>query len=396
MKFQRVVLHENNSDPNAEKEINKMPEEAQETIQDLRKYLNIKEPIENPSLVHEALDKSLKLSIRANRRGQIAGPASNLLFVGRAGTGKTAQIKQWAKARNINLVAIDAKTLDKSDIGGGVARAMADDGTPTNKMTHLANEEFDKLDEPGSVLFLDELNRADPEVMGSLLTLILDHEIPNSTEAKGVKKLNNLLFTVAAINPADYYEGTNAMDAAMLNRFRRIDMGETDTTQYRKHILSKLSKKKDTIEKEIKSEKDPDFLEDLYDELTAVEGKMKLADKILRSSMFAWDSIEEEVECTENGASSLSPRSFSAAIEASEGKKDGLLQVWSQLCNPNKQDMIEQILTDYVDVEDKANDALKYKGGFMEDEEELEDIFSGSDSAWDKALNSGLFDALMR
>ena len=45
--------------------------------------------------------------------------------------------------------------------------------------------------------------------------------------------------------------------------------------------------------------------------------------------------------------------------------------------------MVEQILTNYEDVDDKANDALKYKNGFLDNEEEIEDIFGG-ESEWDK------------
>ena len=118
MKFRLV---ENELDPNAEKVIDKMPEEDQEEIEDLTELLDIDTPIENPGLVSKALDRSLDIAIDAYEDGEIAGKAANILFVGRAGTGKTSQIKQWAKARKVNLVMKDAKTFDKSDIGGGVA-----------------------------------------------------------------------------------------------------------------------------------------------------------------------------------------------------------------------------------------------------------------------------------
>ena len=378
MKFRLV---ENNLDPNAEKVIDQMPEEAQEDIEDLTELLDIDTPIENPGLVAKALDRSLDIAIDAYENGEIAGKAANVLFVGRAGTGKTSQIKQWAKARKVNLIMKDAKTFDKSDIGGGVAAAVDDEGKRTNKMTHLSNVEFDGLMQPGSVLFLDELNRADPEVMGSLLTLILDHKIPDNESPGGMKELKGFLFTIAAINPAsDSYEGTNTMDAAMIDRFTMQDMGETDTVQYKNYELSKLEKGIESAK--AKAEKKPN--ERNIRKVTEAEGRYKLAKTILESPYFSWDTEEEEQYANEMQHHTLSPRGFSAVIARCNGTKDDLLEIWPNVVNPEKLDMVEQILTNYVDVEDKANDALRYKNGFLDnEEEEIEDIFGG-ESEWDK------------
>lgn len=390
MKINRA-LNENSIDPTAEEVISEMPKEEQKDIVNLSKVLDTKTPIENPSNVTDALDRSLKIAMRAYRKGEQAGPAANLLFVGRAGTGKTSQIKQWAAHRGVNLVMKDAKSLDKSDIGGGVSAKVDDNGVRTNKMTHLSNDEFDSLDTPGSVLFLDELNRADPEVMGSLLTLILDHDIPDNESESGMKHFNGWLFTVAAVNPASYYDDTNAMDAAMLNRFTQEDMGDVDTIQYKKYQLSRLDKMSAKLEAMIEAEEDPEEKQDLVDEYYEVQGMKKLAKTILESPYFEWDTIEDEVHCTDIGVSSLSPRSFEAVLDASMGNKDMFIKMWPKLCNPDKIDMITQILANYKDVDDKANDALKYKNGFKDEApEEGEDIFGG-ESAWDKIAASGLF-----
>lgn len=392
MKFRLV---ENDLDPNAEEVIDNMPEEDQEVIEDLTEILDIDTPIENPGLVSKALDRSLDIAIDAYEDGEIAGKAANVLFVGRAGTGKTSQIKQWAKARKVNLVMKDAKTFDKSDIGGGVAAMVDDEGKRTNKMTHLSNAEFDGLMKPGSVLFLDELNRADPEVMGSLLTLILDHKIPDNDSPGGMKTLKGFLFTVAAVNPSnESYEGTNTMDAAMIDRFTIQDMGDTDTLQYKKYELGKLQGYIDKAEARAKSKPTDRNIR----KLTEAQGRYKLAKTILESPYFAWDTEEEEAYANEMQTHTLSPRGFSAVINRCNGTKEDLLEVWPTVVNPDKLDMVEQILTTYEDVDDKANDALKYKGGFADgekpasnsnNEEELDDIF-GAETEWDK-LN-GLLD----
>lgn len=402
----RFRLVENELDPNAEKQIDKMPEEEQEEIEDLSEILDIDTPIENPGLVAKALDRSLDIAMDAWEDGEIAGKEANVLFVGRAGTGKTSQIKQWAKARNVNLVMKDAKSFDKSDIAGGVAPKVDENGKQMNVMTHLTNVEFDSLMKPGSVLFLDELNRADTDVIGSLLTLILDHQIPDAQDPKSMRDLKGLLFTIAAINPAtsDAYSGTNMLDAATLDRFTIQDMGDVDTLQYKKYELSELQKSIDKAKARAEAKPSDRNLR----KLTQAQGRYKLAKTILESPYFAWDTDEEEQYANEMQHHTLSPRGFSAVIKRCDGTKEDLLEIWPTVVNPDKLDMAEQALTNYTDVDDKANDALKYKDGFLddeksnsnaketksttapqEDEEELEDIFGG-ENEWDKV--AGLLD----
>lgn len=376
MKFK--LVEDTAAEKVAEQEIESLPQEEETLLRQVMSRVNWK-PIDNPSHIENELDAALKTSIRALKYGrETAGAAANIMLVGQAGTGKTAIVKKWAKKRNINLVAKNASSFDKTDMGGAVAAKVDDQGKTLNQVTRLSNSEFDSLQEAGSVLFLDELNRADPEIMGSLLTLILDHKVPDTSAKGGMKALPGFLFTIAAINPADEaYEGTNELDTAMRNRFRRLDV-TIDIPQYRKHIIDELEQALKIDEKTAKEDPSEWNLEDL----TASQGRLKLVKTILNSPLFAFDDIEAEREATENQTTTLSPRSFSAIIRACDGTKADLLRLWPDYCNPNKLDMIEAILTDYVDIDDKANNALKYKDGFLNDDEE-ESIF-GKESAWDK------------
>lgn len=54
----------------------------------------------------------------------------------------------------------------------------------------------------------------------------------------------------------------------------------------------------------------------------------------------------------------LNYRSLHLALEASDGKKDKLLRIWNQFAAREKKSMIETILSDYEDVQDKATDAI--------------------------------------
>ena len=148
------------------------------------------------------------------------GDFPNILLIGDAGFSKTAATKEWAQKNGINLVYKDAKTMNPADLGGIVAR----DADDPRYATRLGSSEFAKsLSKPNSVLFLDEYNRAKQEMRGSLLTLVQDHVIwdPNAEGEQGY--LENFLFTVAAINPANSaYAGAKPLDPAERSRFKRV------------------------------------------------------------------------------------------------------------------------------------------------------------------------------
>lgn len=386
MRF-RLVEEDVLDNPAVEETIEELPEEEQDVVEQILSVVDDITPVPNPNDITDALDKSLQIALDALDTGrETAGTAANILLVGGAGTGKSSIVRQWAKHRNINLIAKNASSFDKADMGGGVAAEVDDSGKRLNSMTRLTNKEFDSLMQPGSVLFLDELNRADPEVVGSLLTLILDHQVPDNYSEGGMKHLNGFLFTVAAINPADddTYAGTTEFDNALLDRFRQIPVF-ADVPKYKRHLLDELNQNLELYKK--KAEKNPSRYNS---KVVETMGKIGLAEKILSSPHFDFDSITDEQEARatrRDGKESilqnkiLSPRGFSALIRACDGTKEDFLRLWNDYCNINKKDIIEQILTSYKDVADKANDALKYKNGFLPGEEE-ESIFK--ETAWDK------------
>ena len=168
MRF-RLVEEDVLDNPAVEETIEELPEEEQDVVEEILSVVDDITPIPNPNDITDALDKSLKIALDALDTGrETAGTAANILLVGGAGTGKSSIVRQWAKHRKVNLIAKNASSFDKADMGGGVAAEVDDSGKRLNSMTRLTNKEFDSLMQPGSVLFLDELNRADPEVVGSL------------------------------------------------------------------------------------------------------------------------------------------------------------------------------------------------------------------------------------
>lgn len=303
-------------------------------------------PEEPYGVVEEALDDALEAAKEADDFGEISGV--NVLLIGRGGTGKTARVEAWAKSRGINLVQKDAKTLDPSDLGGIVGRKIGDDGGQLNRATKLSNDEFDKLDQPNSVLFLDELNRAPDDVAGSLLTLINNHTVNDDEEPTGKRVLKGFLFTVAAINPPKPGNKVNELDNPMRSRFGAVEVDSDPEYQlkfFRKHYGELINQMRDSGK---------------VDRIEALQGRLGIAEKLLSDPRFQFDGDEEEDEAQDRGTPVLNARSLTNLLHASKGKKDLFLRKWSNFCNPDKYGIVEDILSDYVDVDDKANDALKY------------------------------------
>ncbi len=292
-------------------------------------------------VIGEVLDDALEAAEEAKDFGMVSGV--NVLLVGRGGTGKTSIVKRWAQLRGVNFVEKDAKTLDPSDLGGIVGRQYDEEGNPTNTVTKLSNHEFDELDKPNSVLFLDELNRAPQDVAGSLLTLINDHVVNDQEDPSGKRLLKGFLFTIAAINPPRPGNEVNELDNPMRSRFRTVDV-ESDKNQMLKYFTFRFNKDMKQMEEAGKTNRIP-----------AIAGRLAIATKLLKDPRFEFDGDEEEDEAQFNGYPVLNPRSLTNLLMASQGKKEKFINMWSGFCNPRMQNLIEDILEDYVDVDDKAN-----------------------------------------
>ena len=330
-------------------------DEAEKVAKDIdADIINANEPKDE---VFDELDRALATAKRQAKRGRTDG-FSNILLVGPAGTGKTSRVKQWAAQRGINLYIRKAMDLDITDMGGAITPDK--EGKKVNRLT---SREWDPLDRPNSVLFLDELNRASSDVRGQLLTLVNNHTISDINEPSGERFLPNFLFTVAAINPANADYATDELDDAEYDRFKRLDI-----------TLNKAGLKKflhDGFEKDLQSI-DPED-----EDYAVIKGQQALADTLLGDKTFRFDDVQTVAKDKQNGQTKhLSPRTFEAAINNCDGTKADLLKVWSKNCGQSSYSMVERILKNYKDIDDKANSVFK--------DEEEEEIFKKPQSNMDK------------
>ena len=296
---------------------------------------------QDKSQIEVALDKALKRAKRV--QGQKGADFPNIILVGDAGSGKSSIVRQWAQANNINLVYKDIKTITPTDLGGLKMRDVDD----PDYAKRIGSKEFiNDLSAPNSVLFLDEYNRAKTEVRGTLLTLVNEHVVWDPKSKSGETFLPNFLFTIMAINPATgAYPGARDLDPAERSRARRVNiqMIPEEHLRYLKKVY--------TNEIENASD-DEDRLE--------CEGRLAIAEKILNDKTFYYDTPDEVIDMHDDPDwVPLNYRSFKKLLDETNGTKKDFLDNWSDYCNYKKKGLVATILSDYVDVEDKANDALK-------------------------------------
>lgn len=161
---------------------------------------------------------------------------------------------------------------------------------------------------------------------------------------------DTLLFCVAALNPSSSsYKGAKPLEPSEVSRYRILKR-EGDPAKHLKYLTY--------IYTDVINDKDAD-----EEERNEAKGKLELAKKILTDPDFTYTSAAEEEDHQEEIQQGyfipLNYRSFHQALEASRGKKDLLIKRWNQNAASDKKGMIEQILSDYVDVDDVANQALK-------------------------------------
>lgn len=325
--------------------------ESQEEVKDLKKAEKVVGSdaavvdvySDDSGQIEKELNKSLKRALVMQRNGSKKG-FPNVLLIGEAGTGKTERVKGWARKHNINVLEKNATDLDELDLGG-VVNADIEKG----KGLRLPLGEFDELDEvPNSILFLDELNRAPTSVVGTMLKLVDEHTITDTTVKGGKKFLKNFLFTVAAINPADENYDTNKLDAAMRSRFKPINV-QLEIKQFRGFINNKLNK-------ELAIAKENDDLE----EVKANKGRIKIINTILEDTNFKFDDASDIRKISpDDYRDPLNPRTLDNIIMNCDGTKEGFLEEFRERCVSDKYGVIETILENYKDIDDKANDALK-------------------------------------
>lgn len=151
-----------------------------------------------------------------NQLAQKQVPLSTILW-GPTGIGKSSIVKQLAKQLNYKLIDIRLSQREAVDILGMPYTAKAEiNGKEMDALSHHPPEWFLRaLMEGNTILFLDELNRARPEVLQAVFELALDRRLNGESLPPSV-------LIVSACNPPDARYDTVDFDDALSARFMHL------------------------------------------------------------------------------------------------------------------------------------------------------------------------------
>ena len=148
-----------------------------------------------------------------------------IILFGPPGIGKTAIVSQVAEELKINLVSYSMTHHTRQSALGLPYIAEEEFGGTTYRvsrytMSEIIGSVYDAIRESGrdeGILFLDEVNCVSETLMPSLLQFLQfkrfgQHELPDGW------------VVVCAANPGDYNRSATELDAATLDRLRRIDV----------------------------------------------------------------------------------------------------------------------------------------------------------------------------
>lgn len=136
-----------------------------------------------------------------------ATPASqNIMLVGRHGIGKSEILTQYYEQKGLRVIALFLGQM--SDPGDLIGLPQKD--AETGRTTFMPPYWF-PVDGKPIVLFLDELNRARPEVLQTIMDLALNRKLAGRQLPEGSR-------VISAVNQGEEYQLTD-LDPALVSRF---------------------------------------------------------------------------------------------------------------------------------------------------------------------------------
>jgi len=181
----------------------------------------------------------------------------NIMLVGNHGIGKSEIISQFYKEKNKKVVTFFLGQMsDPGDLIGLMHK------NEKNGMSEFLPPYWWPHDNQPIVLFLDELNRARPEILQSVMDLCLNKTLAG-------KKLPEGSIVISAINDGEIYQ-TTELDPALISRFNIYHFKPTTNewllwaakNKIDKRIITFISNNKQYLDSEVSDdtslEKTPD------------------------------------------------------------------------------------------------------------------------------------------
>lgn len=302
-------------------------------------------PLDVTSELTDKLDDCLANAMAAHAAGTSDGV--DLLVTGLPGSGKTGITKKWAKDRGVNLFYLNAKNDDLGAILNGFPVDTVEqdaDGNPVHRVTRSFSKSLDALDKPNSVLFLDEFNRAAPKLRAVLLSLINEHVV-DGDGPDGFRHFDNLLFTVACINPSVPTDpGAMDLNDAEMSRFVDTMDWDSKVPDAIKYIRFHVKNLLDALKPE---DENYNFFYVRYHKI------LNLAEALLGDPTFDFDSRDDLLDLFNDKAKMLNQRAITDALMSHGYNKEKFLNwvdKYSKFLDKDKE-MIHNILDNWVEPE---------------------------------------------
>ena len=145
----------------------------------------------------------------------------NIMLVGKHGIGKSEILTGYFNSKGMKVVTLFlGQMADPGDIIGLPSRVekQNSDGNVTS-LTDFTPPYWFPQDGKPIVLFLDELNRARPEILQTVMDLTLNRKLAGKTLPEGS-------YVISAVNDGDEYQLTD-LDPALVSRFNIYEFRPT-------------------------------------------------------------------------------------------------------------------------------------------------------------------------
>jgi len=237
-----------------------------------------------------------------NQRKVLARLEANQPFFvqGQAGWGKTSIIVAIAKKCNMHVVTVYLDKCEATDLGGLPTPAKSKRGADYVKhlMPHWAKVIYDNPDEK-FLLFFDEMNQAQPDVMNALMPIVKE------TKICGIK-FKNFLVAAAGNEEEENQGGLSELSAPLRSRFGGVikwQSGDWDSAM--KHLAKKWKDKiSDTFMKAV-ADNAPEVFYNPRDVETFVIEKVVNLKTATHGKNFKADDYEDDLKDTAKPADEL-------------------------------------------------------------------------------------------
>ena len=322
---------------------------------------------------------------KESNRKSVKFQPSNMLIVGPPGGGKTGIIDAWVEDHVLQNDKIHINHVTGSQIVAELIRGVPanasykdpDTGEMNWKYVFLQSNYFDDLEEPNSVLFLDEINTAPPAMTGALLTLMQDHRI-------GEKVFNNFLFTIAAMNPIEatetdpsgkkmgaVYGGANKLQMALLTRFK-VFTWESNPKVTRDYLLDKFEREQANFKDRLEDPDDPNPIsQEFYNYASKrIEGYSQIIDALIpaeeKLSPFHFKFADNNalIQGWEKQRPVLNARTLEMCLQDCDGTVEDFLNEFKGHCGDNP-DVFKTVKSLLAGLEDSQKNANRVFGDYV-------------------------------